>query len=205
MNVSEILDLTHYMAFGSGTSTAKEKERYLLFLNLADCELYEIAAAQNYFLRTDLDVFLTVGTDYITKPADTFSITKISNGQVEFKLEKESTLKIPSYSYIRKNGRIYTDIANLYSKADPDDGISKKYLTLETVPNRKILVEHVADADTELDAPLYPTTSHRALIEGTLYYLFESIRGLEQRALGQYPKWEKAKRELANIYINGGL
>ena len=200
MNVSELIDLVSQLSFGRATPTAKERELYLRFLNLANLEMWQIAVNANQFLKK-VDIFFEDQSNQAPIPKG-YYLKKLFYGE---KTMKQSTLdhlfNIPQSEYIIINNEIIINPPyNQPTKLDPSDNKHKKYIVALVLDNPKNLVENVADNTNEVDEPVYPLPYHVGLVYGALFYLYTSNKGFIEKIKYQMISWDEAKKNLASYY-----
>jgi hypothetical protein len=201
MLVSELIDLLSDLSFGRNNPTARERELYLRFLNLANLEMWQIAVNANQYLKT-VDIFFN-NNEYVANVPEGYYLKKIFAEKTVMKLCKlENVFNIPQLEYIIIDNKIHVSSVNTTQsmKVDPSDGQSKRYVTALILDNPKTLVENVEDIENEVNEPVYPLPYHIGLVHGALFYLYTSNKGFVEKIKYQMIAWGEAKKNLASYY-----
>lgn len=200
MHVSELIDLVSQLSFGRNTPTARERESYLRFLNLANLEMWQIAINANQFLKV-VDIFFEDGENSAPIPQGYYLKKLFSDDKPLKQCKLENVFNIPQSEYIIINNAInISTIHNQVTKIDPLDNQHKRYITALVLDNPKKLVENVEDIETEVDKPVYPLPYHIGLVYGALFYLYTSNKGFIEKIKYQMLAWEDSKKNLASYY-----
>lgn len=210
MTVTELIELTNQLSTDKSYLTPKERVAYLKYLNMANQELYEIASSGLNTIIKKIDIFLDNDSQSFFLPDDLFKITNILVNKTPLiigNINYDISNFLPN-QYIVLGNAIYCNLTtsglSFLSKEDPDDNITKKYITLFYVPNPKNLVETIDDANLETDNPVYPIPYHLFLVHGALYYFYFSNKIFMDKMKYIREIWEKDKAKLAN-FKNYGL
>lgn len=209
MNVTELIELTNQLSTDESYITTKERAAYLQYLNMANMELYPIAASGLKTIVQKVDIFLDAATESFLIPADLYMIRVIFINKIKLiPCDVDQDPYIPADRYLAIGNSIYCNLTAggppFLSKVDPTDNTVKKYITLFYAPNPKTLVENVADPLTEINIPVYPVPYHQFLVHGALYYFYFSNKVFLDKMAYIRNIWEKDKDELGK-YKNYGL
>jgi len=177
MNVSQLIKLISNLSIGDFDITPEERETYLSYLNMANMEMYKIAASNLATIAVEIDIFINDDGKSFNLPEDFCVVRDIFVGS---KPMEQAFLKkaaaIPLDQYLVLGRKIYFN--NVSSqlqfpvKNNPDTGEDSKYITMFYAPNPKTLVEDVQDAATETNTPVYPILFHHKLAFGALYFFY---------------------------------
>ena len=209
MNVKELIDLTNQLSLDEATTTTKGRQRYLKYLNLANMELFAIAAGGLKTIIKVLDVFVDEASQSFKLPDDLYKIRLIYINRTRLlPADIDNFFNIEANKYLVINDSIYTNLtnssSNYLSKIDPIDNVTRRYITLIYVPNPQQLVENVTNPVTETDTPVYPIPYHHFLAHGALYYFYFSNKVFMEKMAYIKDIWDSDKKELAN-FKNYGL
>ncbi len=222
MKVSDLVDIVALLSFGRDSPTQKERETYLKFLNLANMELYQIAAAKSRALVKQYSLDFTASEDETVLPTnvplpDDFYFLRgvIAKKQSLEGRDVGELHNIEDMTYIISSGQLYmtanTMDVRVVDTGDEDantgEPITKNvnYVTLLYVPDPLLLVEEKPqDSEDVTDTVVYPYTQCIALIHGALYYSCYANKGFVEKMSYQYKKWEDAKLNLASYYEQEG-
>ena len=203
MNVTELMELAYDLSTGHyNNMTQKEKAMFLKYLNMANNQLYIIAANGLQTLTKKVDIFLDSVTSSFLIPDDLFCIRVIRIGDSKplKKCDVDEEAMIPYNKYMVREKGIYCDLTSTSlpypTKADPADGVIKKYITLFYAANPKKLVEDVQDANMETSVPVYPPVYHQSLVFGALYYFYFSNKVYAEKVPYARAEWQEAKEKL---------
>jgi hypothetical protein len=209
MNVTELIDFTNQLSTDESDLTPKEREQYLKYLNIANKELYVIAATGLKTIVQKVEIFLDNVTQSFLLPDDLYIIRIVFVDKLKLiPCDVDEQPSIPYNKYLALSNAIYCDMTNagpsFPSKLDVTDNQVKKYITLFYVPLPKALVETVNDAATEIDTPVYPEPYHHFLTYGALYYFYYANKVFLDKMIFINKAWEQSKNELAK-YKHYGL
>lgn len=209
MNVKELIELTNQLSLDAASPTEKSQQRYLRYLNLANMELYTIAAGGLKTLLKKVELFLDDSTQNFKLPDDLYKIRLLSiNRQPLLSDNIDNIEYIGSDKYLVVGDRIHTNltaaVSNYLLKEDPTDRVLKKYITLLYVPNPKKLVVDVTNPLLETNTPVYPVPYHHFLAHGALYYYYFSNKVFMEKMAHIKDKWKEDKDEIAT-FKNYGL
>jgi hypothetical protein len=206
MYVTELINFISHFIFGRNEPTEDDRDLYLRYLNLADYELFRCTKNSRRFLQ-ELDLFFplqVVGQPIINYTAlPTNYVAEVYTGKIKlqpidllYNLEMFDT----NHAYHFLDNNIYINTRILQTKVDPSDNNTKPYVKLIIQPLRKTLVENVADANTQINIPIYPESYHLALIHGAVYFLFLSQKGFTEKIQYAIKNWQEAKSDLTGYY-----
>lgn len=200
MNVTELINLLDDRSTGKTQTTPKERMRYLQYLNLANNELYNIAASGLVTIQQTVNLFRDDVNEGFVLPNDIFKINQISIQNKENLNEYSNTEYSINNNYLILNNKNiqYTHLV------DPVDNISKPSIKLVYTPNPKKLVEVINNISTETNIPIYPTPFHDFLINGGLYYFYFSNKIFLEKMNYIREIWKENKAMLAE-YKNNSL
>ena len=200
MHVSELIDLVSQLSFGRASPTAKERELYLRFLNLANLEMWQTAVNANQFLKV-VDIFFDDG-EYRAPIHEGYYLKGLfADNRPLSKCRFDNIFDIPQGQYsIINNAITISKNQTQLIKEDPLDNENKKYITALMLQNAKSLVENVNDANIEVSIPVYPEPYHLGLVHGALFYLYTSNKGFVEKIKYQMIAWDESKRNLASYY-----
>lgn len=210
MNVTELIELTNTFATNS-IITQKERKEYLQYLNVANADLYAIAARGLNTIVKDVDIFLDEASGSFVLPSDVaadlfiirhvFLDTKALNSAL-----LSSVKSMLAETYLVKGDAIFCNLKNntFPTKTDPSDGVTKKYISLYYAPNPLKLVEEISDPSSETNIPIYPAAYHPFLVFGALHYMYLANKIFLEKIMFILKKWEEAKADFAQ-FKNYGL
>lgn len=202
MHVTELITSVSKFALGRKKPTESDRQDYLFLLNLADFD-YHACAKNSKYLRYELDLFFELVNDFAILP-DNFIHAVCSNKTKLKELEEKEGYNLgKNGDYYFLNKKIFVDKTILQSKVDPIDGNVKPYVTLLVQPKRKTLIEVVANADLEVDTPIYPEQYHLGLVFGAVYYLCLTHESFITKLNESRKNWEIAKDHLMAYYVKG--
>lgn len=210
MRVTELITLTNRLSTDHSYLDDEEKAVYLSYLNMANLELYAIAATGLKRLTERKKIFLNTATQAFELPANLYNIRAVLvSGESLTMSNVDTELTVLGNKYLVEKNNLYCDLTgrsiSVPLAADPDDNNTmKKYITLVYCTNPLKLVENVVDANTETDTPIYPEPYHYFLVHGALYYFYLSNRVLAEKISEIKERWEKDKKALAE-FKNYGL
>lgn len=209
MNVTELIEFTNQLSTDESYLTPKERSEYLKYLNVANKELYVIAATGLKTIVQKVDLFLDNASQSFILPNDLYIIRIVFADKLKLTpCDVDDQPSIPYNKYLALGNAIYCDMTNtgpsLPSKVDITDGLTKKYITLFYVALPKTLVETVNDAAAETDTPVYPEPYHHFLTYGALYYFYYANKVFLDKMIFINRAWEQSKNELAK-YKHYGL
>lgn len=209
MNVTELIELTNQLGVDSNYITTKERVLYLKYLNMANMELYPIAAQGLKTITKKIDIFLDAPSQSFILPLDLFYIRGIYSDKTNLTMidiDKEVSLSVKGYLVLGNAifCNLTTSRLNFPLKIDPTDNTNKMYITMFYVSKPLTLVENVNDPLTEIDTPIYPITYHHFLTHGALYYFYFANKVFIDKMAYIKDKWEQDKVELTN-FKNYGL
>jgi hypothetical protein len=209
MNVTKLIELTNQLSTDKSYLTPKERAAYLLYLNMANEELYAVVAGGLKTINQKVDIFLDEDSQAFIMPNDLFTISSVWVNKCSLtKGDVDLEDLIAPKQYIVRGNKIYFNLTNLglsfLSKQDPTDNLVKKYITLFYAPNPKELVENIDDGETQTNIPVYPLPYHQFLVHGALYYFYFSNKIFMDKMAYIRDVWEKDKAKLGN-FKNYGL
>lgn len=209
MNVTELIELTNQLSTDESELSPRQREHYLKHLNLANMELYTIAAGGLKTITQKVDIFLDAATESFLIPTDLYLIRMVFINKLRLTpCDVDFEPSIPVDRYLAMGNSIYCNlvstISGFPSKIDPNDGTVKRYITLFYAPLPKKLVETVNDPLTETDTPVYPEPYHQFLAFGSLYYFYFANKVFMEKMAYIRNVWESSKTELGK-YKNYGL
>ena len=200
MHVSELVDLVADLSFGRVSTTIKERNIYLRFLNIANLEMWQIAVNATELL-TPIEVFFDDGQYDASIPSGYYLKAVFVDKKPLVKCKLEKIFDIPRGEYSLINNQLSISQSEiLLQKTDPIDGVTKRYITVLMLENAKTLVETITDTVDQIDTPVYPNPYHIGLVQGALFYLYTSNKGFAEKIRFQILAWEECKKSLASYY-----
>lgn len=212
MEVKELIELTNKLAMNhTDLSVPKVKDTYLSFLNMANLDLYKVAASGLDTIVQSKKTFVNLDNVSFSLPNDFFTMSSIfvnskyvSKGNVR---NKSLTDPTQAQYYIYQN-LIYLNTAatnfGFLTDTDPADNVIKNYIEIIYYPNPLKLVEVINNPLTETNIPIYPEPFHFYLIHGALYYFYLANRVFLEKRVDIRELWDRNKKELAD-YKNYSL
>jgi hypothetical protein len=194
MNVSEIVQLIANQGLGNDTPTLADQTIYLRYLNMAHKELYRaVKILDPARASVNADIIITNGAGDL--PANIMRLTSAINEDRGRKLAQKTLDWIedndplveqtgdPAYWYFGDGNRIFT-----YPRTTHD-------LRIRYIPQAQNFTLETLEA-----AIPYPIEHHPILVDGALYYLFQSEGGFKSgtKAAGAQVKWLRGKAALCN-------
>lgn len=211
MKVTELIELTNRLTANHSNLTAKERATCLGFLNLANLDLYKVAASGLDTIAKTAKIFINANNLSFNLPADFFMTRTVFVDKVTLTkgvLQSRHNTESVRASYYILGNVLYLDYAasklTFLTDADPTDNINKKYIEFIYSPKPLRLVEVVNDPNEEIDEPVYPEPFHFYLTHGALNYYYLANRVFPEKERGIRAVWENNKQELAQ-YKNYGL
>lgn len=209
MNVTELIELTNQLGVDSNYITAKERVLYLKYLNMANDELFPIAAKGLKTITKKIDIFLDTASQTFILPADLFYIRAVWAGETKLvMIDIDKDISLSDKGYLVLGSAIYCNLTGSKTafpmKVDPIDNATKTYISLYYVSNPLKLVENINDPLKEISTPIYPVVYHHFLAHGALYYFYFANKVFLDKMAFIKDKWEQDKIELTN-FKNYGL
>lgn len=209
MNVTELIELINQLGVDSDYITARERVLYLRYLNMANNELYAVAARGLKTITKKVDIFLDATTQSFIVPADLFYIRAVWASDTKLTMidiDKDITLSEKGYLFL--GSAIFCNLLSTRVtfplKVDPIDNTSKAYITLYYVNNPLKLVENINDPLLEISTPVYPVVYHQCLAHGALYFFYFANKVFLDKMVFIKDKWDQDKIEFTN-FKNYGL
>jgi hypothetical protein len=212
MNVSELIELTNLLSIDNEDLTQRERDAYLVYLNLANNDLYQVAAGGLRTVIKKTDIFYDSANNWFSLPADLFTIRSVCgnsrNNYIITSVDVNAGFNIPADKYLVMGNNLY--INNTYNlssyavKTDPSDNTDKNYIELYYAPNPLRLVEVVNDPLAEINIPVYPLPFHHFLAKRALYYFYFSNKIFLDKMAYLLNDWNNDKAQMAQ-FKNYGL
>lgn len=209
MNVTELIELVNHLDVDADYISAQERVLYLEYLNMANNELFPIAAKGLKTITKKIDIFLDAATQSFIIPADLFCIRAIWASDTRLTMiDIDKDVSLSEKGYLVLGNAIFCNLtsskASFPLKIDPTDNTNKTYITLYYVSNPLRLVENVNDPLLEISTPVYPVVFHQFLAHGAIYYFYFANKVFLDKMVFIKDKWEQDKIELTN-FKNYGL
>lgn len=211
MKVTELIELTNRLTANHSNLTAKERATCLGFLNLANLDLYKVAASGLDTIAKKVKIFINADNVSFNLPADFFMTRTVDVDKVSLTkgaLQSRHNTEPMRASYYILGNVLYLDYAasklTFLTDTDLAGNANRKYIDFIYSPKPLKLVEVVNDATTETDEPVYPEPFHFYLTHGALCYFYFANRVFLEKERGIRAVWENNKQELAQ-YKNYGL
>lgn len=209
MNVTELIELTNQLSIDGTYITDKQRQQYLRYLNMANRELYQIAAGGLKTIVKKATLFLTADSQTFQLPSDLYTIRAIFVDKIKLSMsDLDQAFEISANRYLVLGNQLYLNLSasglTFPVQADSTDNQVKRYITFYYVPNPLKLVEDISDPLTETDTPVYPMPFHHFLVDGALYYFYFPNKVFIEKMPHILRKWEDNKTALGN-FNNYGL
>lgn len=196
MTINDFLNRMALMGVGIVPPSDKDKNDFLIYLNMAHEELYPLVSVS-------LLPFIGQTSDFTTSEEGTlffdpfpFTIEEIINIETNrpITFESEKTLRQTDILLTRVGAPIHWFMRQsvIYLYPNPQSAYT---ITMTFIPN----IQPLTLLTPESQIP-YPLAFHRVLLEGAFYYLFQGESGFKnvQKMNMAQMKWEKGKAKMIN-------